>query len=164
MSGSQLKDRVLIPLAVIVGTVLFLGILGKQLLGLSGASDQASEPTPSASPTATDMPTSTAMPSGSAEPSSSATTTGERFPVIVMNATDKVGYAKKVGDNLNFEDWVIQSVGNWTGVKPTTNTVYYPAGAEAAAAELAKSKYVNGVVAPATVAYDQTALTLVLAK
>lgn len=163
MSGSQLKERVLIPLAVIVGTVAGLAFLGMQLLGISGASDEVAEASPSA--TATVAPTDV-TPTDSAQPmpSGSETVIGERLPVIVLNGTETAGLAKKVGDNLNFEDWVIQEVGNWTGPAIDQTTVYYPAGAEGIAQELAASQFVKGVIAPADAAFDQSVLTIVLAK
>lgn len=164
MSGSQLKERVLIPLGVIVGTVAALAFLGTQLLGISGASDEAA-PTVSVSPTEV-VPTEV-VPSQTPEPLPSESidpATVERLPVIVLNGTEKVGYAKKVGDNLNFEDWVIQEVGNWTGPALTENTVYYPPGGEASAQLLAQSVNVKGVAVAADITLDQTALTLVLAK
>ena len=164
MSGSQLKERVLIPLGVIVGTVAALAFLGTQLLGISGATDEAM-PTVSATPT--DVSPTDVQPTTSAEPLPSESidpATVERLPVIVLNGTEKVGYAKKVGDNLNFEDWVIQEVGNWTGPALTENTVYYPPGGEAAALLLAQSTNVKGVAIAADATLNQTALTLVLAK
>lgn len=164
MSGSQLKERVLIPLGVIVGTVAALAFLGTQLLGISGATDEAM-PTVSATPT--DVAPTDVQPTTSAEPLPSESidpATVERLPVIVLNGTEKVGYAKKVGDNLNFEDWVIQEVGNWTGPALTENTVYYPPGGEAAALLLAQSTNVKGVAIAADATLNQTALTLVLAK
>jgi hypothetical protein len=159
MSGSQMKQRVFTPLIAIAATVLALGLLGQQLLRLSGATDSMGVAAPLA-PAATEAQPSqsaSALPVETVAPPA-------RFPVSVFNASTKVGYAKQIGDSIKTESWVVQEVGNWEGAAVSQNTVFYPAGQEAAAAELAKSKYVNGVVAPATVAYDQTALTLVLAK
>ena len=163
MSGSQLKERVLIPLAVILATVGGLALLGTQLLGLSGASDEIAQPTPSVSASAS--PTDV-MPSDSASPDPTGSVPAEvkRLPVIVLNGTDKVGYAKKVADNLNFEDWVIQEVGNWEGDKFAETMVFYPAGAEAAAQLLADSQYVKGTIAPAEAGLNQSVLTVILAK
>lgn len=164
MSGSQLKERVLIPLAVIFGTVAALAFLGTQLLNLSGASDQAAQVTPSESATPEATPSETASTDASATPSATATVTTNRLPVVVLNGTETAGLAKKVGDNLNFEDWVIEKVGNWEGAALTKNTVYYPEGAQEAAQELANSQYVKGVIEPADASLSQTALTLVIAK
>jgi hypothetical protein len=164
MSGSQLKERVLIPLGVIVGTVAALALLGTQLLGISGASDEAE---PIASVTPTEVAPTDVIPSATPEPLPSESidpATVERLPVIVLNGTEKVGYAKKVGDNLNFEDWVIQEIGNWTGPALTENTVYYPVGGAAAAQLLAQSENVKGVAVAADATLNQTALTLVLAR
>ena len=157
MAGSQFKQRVLVPLAVIAATVFGLAFLGKQLLGLSGATDSAAMP--SSSPTTvtlTESPTPT--------PTVSATPTVARIPVIVLNGTTKAGYAKQIGDALTLENWVINSVGNWDGDKFETNMVFYPAGYEEAAKLLAASANVMGTVVPAEGTFDQTALTVVLAK
>jgi hypothetical protein len=162
MSGSQFKERVVIPLVVILGTVAGLGFLGMQLLGFSGASSSQAEPAPVSS-----VSPATVAPTESIEPiplESIDPATVKRPTVIVLNGTDKVGYAKKIGDNLNFEDWVIESVGNWDGEVPTENTVYYPEGNQAAAQLLAASPTVNGVIAQADATFSQTSLTIVLAK
>lgn len=157
MAGSQFKQRVLIPLAVIAATVFGLAFLGKQLLGLSGASDSAVMPSSSpSSVTLTQSPTPT--------PTVSASPTVARIPVIVLNGTTKAGYAKQIGDALTLENWVINSVGNWDGDKFETNMVFYPAGYQDAANLLAASTNVMGIVVPAEGDFDQTALTVVLAK
>ena len=157
MAGSQFKQRVLVPLAVIAATVFGLAFLGKQLLGLSGATDPAAMP--SSSPT-----TVTLSQSPTPTPTVSSTPTVARIPVIVLNGTTKVGYAKQIGDALTLENWVISSVGNWDGDKFETNMVFYPVGYEEAANLLAASMSVMGIVVPAEGDFDQTALTVVLAK
>ncbi len=157
MAGSQFKERVLVPLAVIAATVFGLAFLGKQLLGLSGATDSAAMP--SSSPT-TIVLSQTPTPT----PTVSVTPTVARIPVIVLNGTTKAGYAKQIGDALTLENWVISSVGNWDGDKFETNMVFYPAGYEEAANLLAASTNVMGIVVPAEGDFDQTALTVVLAK
>ena len=157
MASSQFKQRVLVPLAVIAATVFGLAFLGKQLLGLSGATDSAAMPSSSpSSVTLTQSPIPT--------PTVSATPTVARIPVIVLNGTTKAGYAKQIGDALTLENWVINSVGNWDGDKFETNMVFYPAGYEEAANLLAASANVMGIVVPAEGDFDQTALTVVLAK
>ena len=157
MASSQFKQRVLVPLAVIAATVFGLAFLGKQLLGLSGATDSAAMPSSSpSSVTLTQSPIPT--------PTVSATPTVARIPVIVLNGTTKAGYAKQIGDALTLENWVINSVGNWDGDKFETNMVFYPAGYQEAANLLAASTNVMGIVVPAEGDFDQTALTVVLAK
>lgn len=158
MSGGQLKKRIIVPLIVISGSVAGLAFVGVQLLGLSGANDEITQTMPSisASPTQTvaaPSPTPTEIPG-----------VVERLPVIVLNGTDRAGYAKQIGDNLVFENWVIQEVGNWDGDLFLQNMVFYPAGYEAAATELALSTNVNGMIAPAEGDFSQTALTVVLAQ
>lgn len=157
MAGSQFKQRVLVPLAVIAATVFGLAFLGKQLLGISGATDLPAMPSSSpSSVTLTQSPTPT--------PTVSASPTVARIPVIVLNGTTKAGYAKQIGDALTLENWVINSVGNWDGDKFETNMVFYPAGYLEAANLLAASPNVMGIVVPAEGDFDQTALTVVLAK
>lgn len=158
MSGGQLKKRIIVPLIVISGSVAGLAFVGVQLLGLSGANDEITQTMPSisASPTETvaaPSPTPTEIPG-----------VVERLPVIVLNGTDRAGYAKQIGDNLVFENWVIQEVGNWDGDLFLQNMVFYPVGYEAAATELALSTNVNGMIAPAEGDFSQTALTVVLAQ
>lgn len=158
MSGGQLKKRIIVPLIVISGSVAGLAFLGVQLLGLSGANDEITQTMPSVSASPTQMevtpsPTPTEVPG-----------LVERLPVIVLNGTDRAGYAKQVGDNLVFENWTIQEVGNWDGDLFMQNMVFYPAGYEAAATELALSTNVNGMIAPAEGDFSQTALTIVLAQ
>lgn len=156
MAGSQLKQRVLIPLVVIAAVVFGLAYLGKFLLGVSGASD-SSAPSPSASSvTITESPTPT--------PTATQAPTVARLPVVVLNGTTKAGYAKQIGEALTAENWIIKSVGNWDGDKIETSLVFYPAGYEEAAKLLAASPSVMGLAVPAEGTIDQTVLTVVLAK
>ena len=158
MAGGQLRNRIIVPLLVISGSVAGLAFVGVQLLGLSGANDEVTQTMPSMS--ASPMPTSaTPTPTPTEEPG-----VVERLPVIVLNGTDKAGYAKQVGDALVLENWTIQEVGNWDGDLFLQNMVFFPAGYEAAATELALSANVNGMIAPAEGDFSQTALTVVLAQ
>ncbi len=159
MSGSQMKQRVLTPLIAIAATVLALGLLGQQLLKLSGATDSMGVTAPSAPAETEAQPSqsASALPVETVAPPA-------RFPVSVFNASTKVGYAKQIGDSIKTESWVVQEVGNWEGAAVSKNTVFYPAGQEAAANELAASSFVNGVVAPADAAFNQSVLTLVLSN
>lgn len=158
MSGGQFKNRVIVPLIVIAGSVAGLAFVGVQLLGLSGATDEAAQTMPSVAASPIQVAPSP-TPSVTEEPG-----VVERLPVIVLNGTDRAGYAKQIGDNLVFENWTIQEVGNWDGELFLQNMVFYPAGYEAAATELALSTNVNGMIAPAEGTFSQTALTVVLAQ
>ena len=158
MAGGQLRNRIIVPILVISGSVAGLAFVGVQLLGLSGANDEVTQTMPSMS--ASPMPTSAApTPTPTEEPG-----VVERLPVVVLNGTEKAGYAKQVGDALVLENWTIQEVGNWDGDLFLQNMVFFPAGYEAAATELALSASVNGMIAPAEGDFSQTALTVVLAQ
>ncbi len=160
MSGSQLRNRVLVPLIVISGSIAGLAFVGVQLLNLSGANDPVTQVMPSASSSpSAEVASPKPTPTVTQEPG-----VVERLPVIVLNGTERAGYAKQVGDNLVFENWTIQEVGNWDGELFLQNMVFYPVGYEAAATELALSTNVNGMIAPAEGTFSQTALTVVLAQ
>lgn len=158
MSGGQLRNRIILPLIIISGSVAGLAFVGVQLLGLSGANDEITQTMPSIS--ASPMPT-TPSPTPTV---SEAPAVVERLPLIVLNGTDKAGYAKQVSDALVLENWTIQEVSNWDGDIFAQNMIFFPAGYEAAAAELALSPNVNGMIAPAEGDFSQTALTVVLAQ
>ena len=160
MSGSQLKQRVGIPVAIIFGTAALIGFLGMWLLNISGATKQPDLPTPATSETASFAPAVTETPS--ATPTQTVAVT--RLPVIVLNGTTTAGLAKKIGDALATENWTIEKVDNYSGAALTVTTVYFPAGSEAAAKELATSAVLGATTAPATATMSQSALTVVLAK
>lgn len=89
-----------------------------------------STPAPTASPTET---TSTSRP----------TTTATRIPasdrpaVEVYNNTRRKGLADQVGDKARAVGWTVTGADNWRG-KIVASTVYYPAGMQDAATELAR--------------------------
>ena len=140
------NQRVATPLAVIVGTVLFLGGVGWKLAGLSGGSAAAS-------------PTAEATESVAATPSTSVTAPAEQLSVQVFNGTSTAGLARRTADKIQAEGWVIAAVSNWSGQKVTQTTVYYPEGYADQAAQLAE--LVDGVAEPADALLPKNLLTLV---
>jgi uncharacterized cupin superfamily protein len=56
--------------------------------------------------------------------------------VSVLNQSGVTGEAARVAAALREQGWRVSGIGNWRGSVPET-TVYYPAGQEAAAAQLA---------------------------
>jgi hypothetical protein len=81
--------------------------------------------------------------------------------VIVLNQTRRAGLAASVADTLRADGWKIASTGNFGGTVPAT-TVYFPAGAEAAATEIAALLPVDPRVRPVFPAIDAERLTVVI--
>ena len=144
MSGSQsFSKRVVIPLLVIVVTVSGLGIVGIKLMGLR-SKPVASAPSPSSSIT---------QPTPSVAPASD-------LAVVVLNGTQTPGLARTTADTLAHEGWVIESVGNWTGIAVAASTVYYPSGFESQAQKLADQQ--KAAIAPALATMNQASLTFIV--
>jgi len=144
MSGSQsFSKRVVIPLLVIVVTVSGLGIVGIKLMGLH-SKPVASAPVPSSS---------TTQPAPSVAPASD-------LAVVVLNGTQTPGLARTTADTLAHEGWVIESVGNWTGIAVAASTVYYPTGFESQAQKLADQQ--KAAIAPALATMNQASLTFIV--
>jgi LytR cell envelope-related transcriptional attenuator len=80
-----------------------------------------SQPTPSAQPTVGSTPIPTA----------------ELPEVVVFNNTKRKGLADQVATKARAVGWRVAGADNWHG-KVVTSTVYYPAGLQAEAAQLAK--------------------------
>lgn len=141
-------ERVAIPLAVIVATVLFLGGVGWKLAGIKprAVAVPAISEGPVASPT-------TAV-------SASASPAADQLSVQVFNGTSTAGLARRTADTINAQGWVIASVSNWNGQKLTKTTVFYPEGYRDQAARLAE--LVSGKAEPADTLLPQNVLTLVV--
>jgi hypothetical protein len=78
-------------------------------------------------------------PPSTAPPSTAPPSTAPRdVEVVVLNQTHRSGLAGSVADVLRGKGWTVPAVGNFRGTVPAT-TVYYPAGAEAAAQAAAES-------------------------
>ena len=139
MSGRQsFSQRVLIPLAVIVATVLGLAFVGLKLMNLK----------PSAG-----SPVVIATESGKPV---------ETLSVLVLNGTSKSGLARTTADEIAKKGWVIRTVGNYTGPKLKKTTVFYPAEYKDIAEHLAGDA--GAEISPAQATMPTRALTLVVVK
>lgn len=118
------------------------------------ASDPTTLPTPSATRTGTPAPTPKTTPKPTPKPAVT------RPAVVVLNQTTTVGLAAKVATRLRGAGWVVPAIGNYRGAVPGT-TVFYPAGAQAAAQSLAKALGVTRT-APAPPGMSTSRLTVVL--
>ena len=148
MSGhDSFQQRVVIPAAVMVGSIVGLLGIGWKLFGLHSSA-------PAAAPTSS----LSAQPSVSAQPS--ITAPADQLSVQVLNGTDTAGLARKVSDVLYNEGWVIATVSNWAGEPVKKNTVYYPEGYADQADKLAA--LVDGETAPADATLPQNVLTLIV--
>lgn len=119
----------------------------------------------SASPRPTPSPTPTRTPSPSPSPTPTPTRTTPpvdraAVPVSVLNATRTPGLARSAGATVTARGWTLAGVGNWRGYVPVS-TVYYPAGREAEARQLAADLGVPAV-APAPAGINQQRLTLIV--
>ena len=151
MSGQDsFQQRVAIPLAVMVGSIVALLGIGWKLFGLH--SNGATSAAPSTSATSSAAPTHSAAPS--------ITAPADQLSVQVLNGTQTAGLARKVSDTIYNEGWVIAAVSNWAGNPVKKNTVYYPEGFADQAAKLAE--LVNADTAPADATLPQNVLTLIV--
>ena len=115
-----------------------------------------SEPEPTA-------PASTEPPPGAGPTSADAAAEAarSRFEVVVLNQTRREGLAASVAQTLRAAGWNVVSIGNFGGGVPAT-TVYFPAGGEAAAAEIATALTGAPRVLPVFPAIDAERLTVIL--
>ncbi|MEH3032573.1 MAG: LytR C-terminal domain-containing protein [Aeromicrobium erythreum] len=140
------------------------------VVALDGGSDDpdpVARATPSAttpSPTATTPSPSatTPSPSPSPSPTPSPTPTVDRssIGVSVLNGTRTPGLARRSVAAVQRAGWTVAGVGNWRGAV-ATSTVFYPAGREAEARQLARDLDVDAV-APAVAGMRSDRLTVVL--
>lgn len=150
MGQQSFTKRVVLPLFVIVVTIGGLGVVGLKLMGLHSSPASAS---PTTSATSTASPTSD--PTQSVAPTSDLT-------VVVLNGTQTPGLARTTADAISHDGWVIQTVGNWTGVAATASTVYYPDGFKDQAQKLADQQKAG--IAPLESGMNSTSLTFVVVK
>jgi hypothetical protein len=160
MSGPQtFHQKVTIPLAVIVSTVVGLFLIGSMLMNLN-SSPVAEEP--AANVTTSAEPTNPVVdPSADASVDPGLDLNG-RLPVIVLNGTETAGLAKSMSDELHDADWVIEETGNWDGEPLLETTIFYPVDGFSSAEEL--SIQTGGTPVEATAEMSQTALTMVIIK
>jgi hypothetical protein len=81
--------------------------------------------------------------------------------VVVLNQTRRPGLAATVAEALRADGWNVASTGNFGGTVPET-TVYFPAGGEPAATELAARLPVTPRVRPVFPAIDAERLTVII--
>ena len=108
---------------------------GTASMGGAAASPPATPvPPPPAQPSVESAP---AAPTAPADPRPTAEVPArDRFEVVVLNQTRRAGLAGMVAETLRGDGWTVTSTGNFGGTVPET-TVYFPAGGEDAATELA---------------------------
>ncbi len=83
------------------------------------------------------------------------------YSVVVLNQTDRNGLAARTAAALGDQGWSVAETGNFRGTVSVT-TVYYPAGAETAAAVLAADLAITARTLPRLDTLSETALSIVL--
>jgi pyruvate/2-oxoglutarate dehydrogenase complex dihydrolipoamide acyltransferase (E2) component len=138
---------VLAVVAIVGGLLVLFGTRGNS----SAADDSkpaASTPTPKPSTAPVSTPTPSAVPSSTptSAPTSAPTSVPTNVPTIpvserpaveVYNNTSHKGLAEDVSIRARQAGWTVAGRDNWHG-KIVTSTVYFPAGMQAEAAQLAK--------------------------
>jgi hypothetical protein len=94
-------------------------------------------PTTAPTSTPTEAPTSVPTPSGTLPPA-------ERPAAEIYNNTNRKGLAQDVANRARQAGWTVRGADNWHG-KIVASTVYYPAGMQAEAAQLAQDLGVNRI-------------------
>ncbi|HEU4948105.1 MAG TPA: LytR C-terminal domain-containing protein [Kribbella sp.] len=134
--------------AIVAGLLVLFGTRGDDSAADPQPAAKSSTPKPSSSSapvttSATPMPSASESDSPSAEPTQPPTTTVAPIPtadlpaVEIFNNTNRRGLAEQVASRARAAGWQVTGADNWHG-KIVTSTVYYPAGMQAAAAQLAK--------------------------
>ncbi|GAA1530411.1 LytR C-terminal domain-containing protein [Kribbella lupini] len=167
MTRKDERGQVLSSLVAVLAVVAIVGGL-LVLFGTRGSNDSAADEgkpaaatpsvTPSTTPTAvissepTPAPTEapTPEPTAPVAPTSAPTSAptvvptptvavppSERPAVEIYNNTGRKGLAQSVGGRAHQAGWTVTGADNWHG-KIVTSTVYYPAGMQAEAAQLAQ--------------------------
>jgi pyruvate/2-oxoglutarate dehydrogenase complex dihydrolipoamide acyltransferase (E2) component len=149
------KGQVLSSLVAVLAVVAIVGgllvLFGTR--GNSSAADSkpaASTPKPSTAPVSTPTPSAlpsiTPTPAPTSAPTSAPTTVPTAVPTIpvserpaveVYNNTPRKGLAEDVSIRARQAGWTVAGRDNWHG-KIVTSTVYFPAGMQAEAAQLAR--------------------------
>jgi hypothetical protein len=105
--------------------------------GSAPTSTPVSTPTTAATSGPTEAPTSVPTPSVTLPPT-------ERPAAEIYNNTDRKGLAQDVANRARQAGWTVRGADNWHG-KIVASTVYYPAGMQAEAAQLAQDLGVNRI-------------------
>lgn len=107
-------------------------------------------------------PDTAATPAASATPTVSATvSSGAKLTVAVLNQSGRKGLAARTAAAVRRGGWRVVTVGNSRGAVPAT-TVYFPAGAQDQAGDLAALLPGADRVRPATAGMSRSRLTVVL--
>ncbi|WP_112246213.1 LytR C-terminal domain-containing protein [Kribbella monticola] len=152
---------VLAVVAIVGGLLVLFGTRGSSSAADSGpaastpkpSSSAVTKPAPSSEPTTaptsapTSEPTSAPPTAPTTAPTSVPTTEAslpvtERPAVEVYNNTPRKGLAEDVSIRARQAGWIVAGRDNWHG-KIVTSTVYFPAGMEAAATQLARDIHVG---------------------
>ena len=109
---------------------------GGKAASVSTTASASTTPTPTPTPSPTESTTSP-TPSPTPAPTSSSSVSRTGIAVSVLNNTGTPGAAGVFAAKVKNAGWTVGGVGNWRGSVPG-NTVYYPPGHEAEAAQLGK--------------------------
>ncbi|TDO36358.1 LytR cell envelope-related transcriptional attenuator [Kribbella sp. VKM Ac-2527] len=153
---------VLAVVAIVGGLLVLFGTRAKDS-GAAEPSAQSSTPKPTprpasipgSAPTSVSTPTETpttapTTTSGPTEARTSVPTPSvtlpptERPAAEIYNNTDRKGLAQDVANRARQAGWTVRGADNWHG-KIVASTVYYPAGMQAEAAQLAQDLGVNRI-------------------
>jgi pyruvate/2-oxoglutarate dehydrogenase complex dihydrolipoamide acyltransferase (E2) component len=150
---------VLAVVAIVGGLLVLFGTRGNSIAA-DASKPAATTPKPSVKPTTapSTAPSSAPTIAPSSEPTSAPTTAqttqpttdvptipaSERPAVEVYNNTARKGLADDVSNRARQAGWTVAGRDNWHG-KIVTSTVYFPAGMQAEAAQLAKDIGVNRI-------------------
>ena len=156
----------LVVLAVVIGLVWILGKDDGPVTANPADPTASAPPLSVASPSAQPSVPSTPTPTVSTDTPPTAGSGAEvaardRFEVVVLNQTRRAGLAATVAEILRGDGWDVASIGNFGGTVPET-TVYFPAGGEPAATELAARLQVTARVLPVFPAIDAERLTVIV--
>jgi len=124
-----------VVIAVIAGAFLLLGS------GLLPSNSSGSNSSAGALPQSSNLPTGAvgatgSLPGSSISPTPPPATTQAQSSVklVVLNATNTTGLAKKAAASLQAKGWTVLRTGNFTGSGVTKTTIFYPQAADAGTA------------------------------
>lgn len=156
---------IVVSVAVVIVAAAWLGVL---LVTGSSSSDEpptaaptAQAPTPESAPEPTPTPTPTPAPTSSPTPTETTEVPPVRdASVAVLNNTGIANLASRFSGQVTNVGWTVSGTGNWNGQIPS-NTVYYPAGQQAAGELLAEDLGISRVL-PSVAPMQTDRLTLIL--
>lgn len=152
----------LVVLAVVIGLAWTLGRDDDPVTtDEGGPATTATPPVPSVAPSSAPPPSPIPTPPPPTAGTGTEAPARDRFEVVVLNQTRRAGLAATVAEALRADGWNVASTGNFGGMVPET-TVYFPAGGEPAATELAARLPVTPRVRPVFPAIDAERLTVII--